>query len=380
MFYHLCELWFHRALAYQNPMFRATLAMIVACVFVWAVGGRTIRMLVRLRIGDTAKFDHAMLDDYMHDKANVPTMGGVMILGAILFATLTMARLDNFYVWMALFCVVWLGTLGGADDYLKLTVGRRQGSRTGLKSYEKLLFQIALAVMLAYFIYHHGSRTDAMFARFRPTEASIETYRIFTVPFYKGVFVLPLAVFMIVTVLVMAGTSNAVNFTDGLDGLAAGCTAMVSFFFMLLAYAIGREGIASYLLMWHVPATDELAVPCGAACGACLGFLWFNCHPARVFMGDTGSLPLGGLIGYVAIVLRQELILFIVGGVFVMEAVSVMMQVGYFKLTGGKRIFRVSPIHYHFRLGGWTESQTVIRFWLLAVVCAIVALLTLKLR
>jgi phospho-N-acetylmuramoyl-pentapeptide-transferase len=179
---------------------------------------------------------------------------------------------------------------------------------------------------------------------------------------------------------VVTGTSNAVNLTDGMDGLASGCVAICSLVFMVLAYVVGDETAARKLLIPHVPQSGELAVICGAILGACAGFLWYNCHPARVFMGDTGSLPLGGAIGYVAVVLRQELMLFIVGGVFVIEAVSVILQVGYFKSTGGKRMFRCAPLHHHYHLSGWTETQTVTRFWLAAAMFAVFALATVKLR
>jgi phospho-N-acetylmuramoyl-pentapeptide-transferase len=208
----------------------------------------------------------------------------------------------------------------------------------------------------------------------------LEAFRILAVPFYKHGVPLTVPLFMITTVLVTAGTSNAVNLTDGMDGLAAGCVALCSFVFVILAVIIGDVDQATRLLLPAVPLADELGVLCGAMVGSCLGFLWYNCHPASVFMGDTGSLPLGGLIGYVAIVTRQELMLFIVGGIFVIEALSVILQVGCYKLSGGKRIFLVAPIHHHFHLKGWTETQTVTRFWLISALFAAFALATLKLR
>jgi phospho-N-acetylmuramoyl-pentapeptide-transferase len=279
---------------------------------------------------------------------------------------------------MSMFCMLWLAALGGIDDWLKLTTRTRGGTRDGLKMYEKLLFQIGLGVLLGFFVYQHGSHSVDALAKVQGE--SVETFRILSVPFYKHGITLPLAAFLILTVLVVAFTSNAVNLTDGMDGLAAGCMALCSFVFMVLSFLCGHPEHARSLLLAHIPGTGELAVLCGAMMGACLGFLWWNCHPAQVFMGDTGSLPLGGLIGYVAIVTRQELMLFIVGGIFVIEAVSVILQVGYFKASGGKRIFRVAPIHHHFHLGGWTETQTVTRFWLLAALFAGIALATVKLR
>jgi phospho-N-acetylmuramoyl-pentapeptide-transferase len=306
-------------------------------------------------------------------------MGGLLIVAAVFVCVILLADLGNYYIRMALFCMVWLTVLGGTDDWLKLTVGVRSGSRDGLKMYEKLLFQIGLGVLLGIFIYRHGQLSLESFATLKGGE-TVEAFRVLNVPFYKPGITLGIPAFLIVTVLVIAGTSNAVNLTDGMDGLAAGCMALCSFVFMVLSSVGGDSEQARSLLFPYIPDTAELSVLCGAMMGACLGFLWYNCHPARVFMGDTGSLPLGGLIGYVAICTRQELMLFIVGGVFVIEAASVIMQVGYFKATGGKRIFRVAPIHHHFRLGGWTETQTVVRFWLVAAIFAGIALATIKLR
>jgi len=376
--YHLLQELFgdQRHYGYENPLFRATLAILVSFLVVWAFGPRVIRYLVRKRLGDVPDFDHKALNELTQHKLNVPTMGGMLILFGICTSMLLLANLTVFYVHLAFFCLVWLAFLGFWDDRLKLMVRGKEGSRDGLKFYQKLLFQIALGVILGIFIYRRG---EATFANYE-----VQHYRILTLPFFKGTqaygILLSPAVFYIVTVLVVAGTSNAVNLTDGMDGLASGCTSVCCLVFMLLAYAVGDDRISAYLLFPHIPEAGELAVLCGAMMGSCLGFLWYNCHPAQVFMGDTGSLPLGGLIGFVAIVIRQEVLLFIVGGVFVIEALSVMLQVGYFKATGGKRIFRVAPIHHHFHLKGWTETQVVTRFWLLAVLFAAMALATTKLR
>ncbi len=376
-----------QAYAYKSVMFRAACAILLAFVVVWWFGPVVIRLLIRMKVGDVPEFNNPMLNQTNRLKANTPTMGGILILGAILIAIALLADLRNYYVRLAFFCLAWLGLLGGVDDWLKLTAKRRGGGRDGLKTYEKLLFQIGLAVLLGYFIYCHGAITaDRIAAMVGPDTwagapaGQREAYRLLAVPFYKYGIYLSIPAFMITTVLVLAGTSNAVNLTDGMDGLAAGCMALCSFVFMVISVLVGNVDQAAHLLMPAVPLADELAVLCGAMVGACLGFLWYNCHPAQVFMGDTGSLPLGGLIGYVAIVTRQELMLFIVGGIFVIEAVSVILQVGYFKMTGGKRIFRVAPIHHHFHLGGWTETQTVTRFWLVSAVFAAFALATVKLR
>lgn len=378
MLYHLFDLLNPDGLpyAYRSVLFRGTCAILLGFVLVWLIGPRVIRLLIRLKVGDHPEFDHDRLNELMREKASVPTMGGIMIIGTVVFGTLLLARLDNYYVLMGLFCALWLGALGACDDLLKLRAATRGGSRDGLKMYEKLLFQIGLGALMGHFAFQHGA-TLATLGHGGPDE---QTYRILlAVPFYKQGLMLPQWAYTLITVLVITFTSNAVNLTDGIDGLASGCVAMSGFFFMILAAVVGDLESATQLLLPHVPHSGELAVICGAVVGACMGFLWYNCHPAKVFMGDAGSLPLGGLIGYVAIITRQELILIIVGGVFVMEAVSVILQVGSYKLTG-KRIFRVAPVHHHFQLGGWTETQTVTRFWLLAAVLAIFALATLKLR
>ncbi len=364
--------------AYGSVLFRSTVAILLGFYLVWQFGPRIIRWLIKMKIGDHPEFDHAELNKMAVGKAHTPTMGGVIIILGILGPVLLLADLKNFYIHMALVCAMWLALLGGVDDWLKLTVARRVGTRAGLRTYEKLLFQLALGVVLAVFIYRYG--------RHNVSAGEISYFNVLSIPFIKGDpslnwgFKLMMPLFMVITVVVIAGTSNAVNLTDGMDGLAGGCVALVGFVFMVLAYLAGHDWLPGYLRIPRIPMAEELAIVCGAMVGACLGFLWYNCHPAQVFMGDTGSLPLGGLIGYVAIVTRQELMLFIVGGIFVIEAVSVILQVGYFKLTGGRRIFRVAPIHHHFHLGGWTETQVVTRFWLLAAIFAAFALATVKLR
>ena len=285
---------------------------------------------------------------------------------------------------MGLVCLVWLAVLGGFDDYLKLTAGRRGDSRDGLRLWEKLVFQIALGALLAVFILDTG-RTIAEEDRFFDVAKDFVPYNVLSVPLYKGPapyfgIILAAPVFWLITVIVIAGTSNAVNLTDGMDGLAAGCMVITSLVFLVLASVVGDADYADYLLLYHVRGAGELAVFCGAICGACLGFLWYNAYPAQVFMGDTGSLPLGGLMGYVAIVTRLELMLFLVGGIFVIEATSVLIQIFYFRSTGGRRFFRCAPLHHHFHLGGASETQVVTRFWLVAALFAVFALATLKLR
>lgn len=350
------------------------MAIVTAFVVSLILGPRIIRFLQARRIGDVPEFDHAKLNEMTRMKGQTPTMGGLIILAGIFVSTLLWAKLGNFYVNMGLFCLVWLGLLGMADDYLKLTSHRRSGGRDGLKMWEKMVFQIGLAVVLAYYVFKHGSSNVGW------PVWSDAPFRQLTIPFYKQGISLAFWAFTLTTVLVITSTSNAVNLTDGMDGLAAGCMGLVGFVFMLLSYVAGTVKWSTYLLLPPIPYSGELAVICGSLVGACLGFLWFNCHPAQVFMGDTGSLAMGGFIGYVAIVTRQELMLIIVGGIFVIEAVSVILQVGYFKLSGGKRLFLMAPIHHHFHLKGWPESRVVVRFWLLAAMFAALAMVTIKLR
>jgi phospho-N-acetylmuramoyl-pentapeptide-transferase len=369
--------------------FRAILAMLFAFTFVIVLGKRVIRWLLKQKIGDQPEFYNANLNELMKHKSNTPTMGGILIAAAILATTLLLADLRSFYVVMALVCLVWLAGVGAWDDRLKLTASRRRGAREGLYSGEKLLFQLGLAVLLGIFIHHHGVTKLA----FDPDHISIMSHSL-TLPLAKtwvkdalgqwvpspDLIVLGTWSFVLLTIIVLTGASNAVNLTDGMDGLASGIMAIVSFAFTLLALIAGREELAKFLLVPYIPQSDELAIVAGAMCGSCLGFLWFNCNPAMVYMCDTVSLPLGGLIGFIAVVIRQEFLLLIIGGVFVLEAVSVMMQVSYFKWTKGKRIFKCAPIHHHFHLSGWTEQQVVVRFWIISVVLAAIALATLKLR
>ncbi len=373
------ELLSGRHYAYENPLFRGTCAALFCFVLSLLLLPRVIRQLIKWKLGDRPEFDHASLNELTREKSNVPTMGGLMILGSVILAVVLLADVTNFYVQMSLVCLVWLGALGAVDDWLKLTSGRRSRSRDGLKMYQKLLFQVGLGVVLGAYIYRYGRGNYAVVTSLtEPLE--LPAYKILAVPFYKSGIQLSALAFMVVTVLVMTGTSNAVNLTDGMDGLASGCVALCSVVFLVLAYIVGTETLAGKLLFPFIAKSGELVVLCGAILGSCSGFLWYNCHPARVFMGDTGSLPLGGVIGYVAVVTRQELMLFIAGGIFVVEALSVMSQVGYYKWSGGRRLFRCAPIHHHFHLGGWSESQTVVRFWLLGAMFAGFALASIKLR
>ena len=367
--------------------FRALMAVILSFTLVVLFGRRTIRVLIAMKIRDNPEFYRADVNQLMSDKNAVPTMGGILIAGAILTSTLLLADLGSFYVHMALLCLLWLAMLGGVDDYLKLIGAQRQpGSRDGLFMHEKLLFQFGLAVVLGLFIHNHGINNDELG---RQMAFSLNLPLLKTWDFNeqlggfeasRSLILLPSLAFVLITVLVIAGSSNAVNLTDGMDGLAAGIMAICAFAFTGLALIAGQESLAKQMLIPYIPKSSELAIVAGAMAGSCVGFLWFNCHPASVFMGDTGSLPLGGLLGYIAVVTRQEFLLLVIGGIFVLEALSVVLQIGYYKFTGGKRIFRCAPIHYHFHLGGWTEQQVVVRFWLITAILAAIAVATLNLR
>ena len=276
-------------------------------------------------------------------KQGTPTMGGVLIIGSVVMTSIVWARPDNPFVWLVLFCVVYLGVLGFVDDYLKVTKKKSDGISGRLK----LFIQIVLAgIVTGFFLFNPLIEVQA---------------RSLYLPFFKAPVIVNMGVFtFFFFALVIVGASNAVNLTDGLDGLAIGCTITVAFAYALLAYAAGNFRIAQYLQVPFYPFSGELAVVCAALVGAGLGFLWFNCHPAKVFMGDTGSLAIGGMIGVVAICCKQELLLAVVGGVFVIEAVSVILQVLSFKLTG-KRLFAMSPIHHHFELSGWKENTVIVQ-------------------
>ena len=358
--------------------FQATVAVMLGFLIVWLAGPRVIAWLRRQKIGDRPDFDQADINALMAGKKDTPTMGGILIIASIATTTLLLADLTNFYVRAALVCLLWLGSVGAADDWLKLTAKRRAtGSRQGLFSLEKLLFQLGLGVILSYFTYRYGQH--------------IEPATRFYFPFFKDYYIpLNLAAYIVIGTVMITGWSNAVNLTDGLDGLASGCMSIVSIAFVLLALIIGamaphNHPVLNQLLLPYIKGSDQMAVLAGAMTGACVGFLWFNCSPASVFMGDTGSLALGGLIGYIAIVIRQELMLVLVGGIFVVEALSVMLQVSFFKYTrrrfgSGRRMFLMAPLHHHFQKKGWTETQVVIRFWLINAMLAAMALATVKLR
>jgi phospho-N-acetylmuramoyl-pentapeptide-transferase len=369
-------------LGYPGLLLRVAGAGIMSYLVVMLAAPRMIRFLIRRKLGDRPEFDHADLNQLTKHKSNTPTMGGILIVLAIFAAMILFADLGNMYMRMALLALVWLGGLGAADDWIKLRYAAGTGTRDRLKMWEKSLFQIGLAVMLSIFLYTYGAEAHILDEQGRPVNPAHSFY----FPFKAEPVALPLAAYILITVVTLVGSCNAVNLTDGMDGLAAGCAMTVALVFLIIAEI---TGVADWARLFHMPlvaGAAEMTVLCGAILGACIGFLWYNAHPAQVFMGDAGSQPLGGLLGYIAIVTRQELLLLIAGGVFVMEAVSVILQIGYFKLTRpakglpGKRLFRCAPVHHHFHLGGWAEPKVVIRFWVLGFIFAALALATLKLR
>jgi phospho-N-acetylmuramoyl-pentapeptide-transferase len=384
MIYQL--LWYLRAgdrfgfFAYHNVVFRSVSATLTSFLIAIVIGPKIIRWLMRKKIGDRPEFHHATLNELTKEKANTPTMGGLIIIASVVATTVLWGKfyapdenLYNPFLHKALFVLIWFGVLGGIDDWLKLTAGAKHHSRTGLRAWEKLIFQIGGAVLIASFLYFDF--------------VNIEDAKRLWLPFYKHGLPLANWMFILIAIFYLSATSNAVNLADGMDGLAAGCVAIVALVLAMLCYVasetMGRTAPvtwSSYLLLPHIPQAGELSIFFAAIFGAVLGFLWFNCHPAQTFMGDVGSLPLGAAMGYGALVTRNEILLLIIGGVFVMELCSVVLQVGYFKYTKGGRLFRCAPIHHHFHLIGWSEPQVVVRFWLIAAAFAALALATLKLR
>lgn len=365
MFYHLLyplrDIFFGFNV-FRYITFRAAFAALTALVLTIFLGPPVIRKLYSLKVGQNVRKDECPPLYALHrTKQGTPTMGGILILVAIVSAVLLWADLTNRWIWVACFFVTALGLLGAVDDYLKL----RNKSSKGVRARTKFLIEVLLALMLWVFI------------SWEPRLSVISTH--VTFPFLKDC-VVDLGPFYVLLLMgVFVGSSNAVNLTDGLDGLAIGCVSIAAIVFAGLAYVIGNIKFATYLQIQPIPGVGELAIVCAAMVGAGLGFLWFNAYPAQVFMGDTGSLALGGGLGIIALFLKQELTLFLVGGVFVMEALSVILQVGSFKLRG-KRLFAVAPIHHHFEVRGWAETKVTIRFWILAIIFALFSLGSLKLR
>ncbi len=355
--YYLLD-WFSGFNVFRYITFRAAYALVTALVISFLLGPWMIGKIRQLQLGETIREE---TPDHHKAKAGTPTMGGLLILAGTLIPTLLWADLTNRYILLVMGVTLWTGFIGFLDDYLKVVKKRSKG----LVGRYKLVGQVSLGLGLGLFLY------------FSPLSPELGVG--IELPFLKGVLLNLGLLYVPLVVLVLTGTSNAVNLTDGLDGLAIGVVSIIFVAFTGLAYVSGHKLFSEYLNIVYLPGAGELTVYCAAVVGASLGFLWFNAHPAEIFMGDTGSLSLGGALGTVAILLKKELLLVILGGVLVMEALSVILQVWSFKRTG-RRIFRMAPLHHHFELQGWHESKVVVRFWILAVLMVMVGLSTLKLR
>lgn len=337
--------------------FRAILGILTSLLLSLYLGPKLIARLQMMQIGQVVRGDGPQSH---FSKKGTPTMGGLLILGSVLLSTLLWANLENKYVWVVMFVLVSFGWIGFVDDYRKVI----RKDPKGLIARWKYFWQSLFAIATAAFLY---------FTAERPAETAL------LVPFIKDVMPQLGLLFLALSYFVIVGTSNAVNLTDGLDGLAIVPTIMVAGAFAIIAYASGNVNFSAYLNIPYLPYAGELVVVCAALIGAGLGFLWFNTYPAMVFMGDVGSLALGAVLGVIAILVRQEIVLFIMGGVFVMETLSVILQVGSYKLRG-QRIFRMAPIHHHYELKGWPEPRVIVRFWILSIIFVLVGLATLKLR
>ena len=338
--------------------FRIGLSVVKSLIIVFLIGNPLIKYFSKKQITGPIRQDGPI--DHIVKKTGTPTMGGLMILIGIIVATLMWADLKNIYIWTVLFVCTSLGLLGFTDDYLKIKFKNSSGINAKLKIFGQLLIALVAILILIYFSDH---------------ENILNLY----FPFFKnlvlemGLFFIPFGIFIII------GSSNAVNLTDGLDGLATVPVVLVALSFSLICYVVGNTIFADYLQIQYISNVGELSIFCGSIVGSCLGFLWYNAPPAKIFMGDTGSLSLGGSLASVAIIAKHEIVLAIVGGLFVLETVSVIIQVVSFKLTG-KRVFKMAPIHHHFEKKGWSESTVVIRFWIISIILALIGLATLKLR
>lgn len=359
MFYKLIYL-FHLDFSWLNVFryitFRTILSSLTGLALCFILGGWGIRKLRALQIGERIRKDGPKAHQA---KAGTPTMGGCLILPSILLAVFFWADPFNLYMQLCAFVLLYFGAIGFLDDYAKVS-GKKHN---GMSAATKFTLQIIGALIVATALYAHSAFDSTL-----------------NVPFFKNIApnlswgYIPFAAFIIV------GTSNAVNLTDGLDGLAISPLTVAFACYLVFAYLAGHVKIASYLQIPYLPGTGEISILCGAVVGAGLGFLWYNAYPAEIFMGDVGSLPLGALLGTVAVMTKQEVVLILVGGLFVFEALSVIFQVAYFRLTGGQRIFRMAPIHHHFELKGWPEPKVIVRFWIISIILALLSISTLKLR
>lgn len=359
MLYHLLYS-LHETYSYFNVFryitFRTIYATITALIICFVFGPLLIRKLKSLHIGQPIRVDGP--DSHL-SKEGTPTMGGILIIFSVVISTLLWANLTTDYVWLVLMITVGFGLIGLIDDLWKLL----SKSSKGISWSIRLLVEIVIALFVSIILYMKPGFNSSV-----------------TIPFFKTLLPDLGWGYIVFSTFIIVGTANAVNLTDGLDGLAIGPALICFATYILFAYFAGNIKISGYLQIPYVAGTGELAIFCGAMTGACLGFLWYNTYPAQVFMGDVGSLSLGGSLGTMAIVTKQEIILAIVGGIFVMETISVIFQVGWFKMSNGRRIFRMAPIHHHFELNGWAEPKVIVRFWIISIILALIAISTLKLR
>ncbi|HWZ54506.1 MAG TPA: phospho-N-acetylmuramoyl-pentapeptide-transferase [Verrucomicrobiae bacterium] len=373
LFYDVLQRYFHALNVFRYITVRTALASLTAMLISLVLGPWVIRRLRDLQVGQFIREEGPKSHQA---KAGTPTMGGVLIVGATIVPTLLWGDLQNEYVWFAMATMIVFGAIGFVDDYSKVMKKRNLGlSGTG-KLFWQILASCCVALALLLMTASGTYSTQLSVPFFKNFHPDLVIHSLLSSQYLWWLSYLP---FLIFVTAVMVGSSNAVNLTDGLDGLAIGCVVVAASALTVLTYVTSFARFSNYLDIQHLPQVGELTVFCGALVGSSLGFLWYNAHPAEVFMGDVGSLALGGTIGMIAVAIKQEILLFFVGGVFVLEALSVILQVLSFRLTG-KRIFRMSPLHHHFELSGWSESKTIVRFWIAALVFALFSLTTLKLR
>jgi phospho-N-acetylmuramoyl-pentapeptide-transferase len=373
LFYHVLLRYFHAFNVFRYITVRIALASLTALLITLTLGPWVIRRLREMQIGQFIREEGPKSHQ---TKAGTPTMGGVLIVASTIVPTLLWGDLQNEYVWLAVFTMLVFGTVGFIDDYAKVAKRRNLGLTGKRKFAMQILASSAVAVTLLTLTAAGAYSTQLSVPFFKKFHPDLVIHSALRLPYFWWIGYVP---FLIFIALVIVGSSNAVNLTDGLDGLAIGCVVVAAGALTVLTYVTSHARFSAYLDLQHIPQVGELTVFCGALVGSALGFLWYNAHPAEVFMGDVGSLALGGSIGMIAVAIKQEILLCFVGGVFVIEALSVILQVASFRLTG-KRIFRMSPLHHHFELVGWSESKIIVRFWIAALVFALFSLTTLKLR
>jgi phospho-N-acetylmuramoyl-pentapeptide-transferase len=373
LLYQVLQRYFSPLNVFRYITVRTVYASLTAMFLAFVFGPWLIRKLRELQIGQFIREEGPQAHQ---KKAGTPTMGGVLIVISTLVPTLLWADLTNGFVLLAIFSLLAFATIGFIDDYAKVSKQRNLGLTSKKKFSLQILISFIIGIGLLALATRSAYSTELVFPFLKKVHPDLVIHSLLSSPHLWPLAFIP---FLIFVSIVIAGSSNAVNLTDGLDGLAIGCTVIAAGALTVLTYVSSNYRWATYLEIGYIPRVAELTVFCGALVGASLGFLWYNAHPAEVFMGDVGSLSLGGTLGVIAVVIKQEILLFFVGGIFVIEALSVILQVGSFKLRG-KRIFRMAPIHHHFELIGWSESKVIVRFWIIALIFALFALTTLKLR